>query len=122
MIGINYVVDTNCFIYLLNRNPALIQFLKSKWAYSYITEIELLCKKDLTGEEDFLIREMLNTCFKVNHNQAISELTIQIRRDYNLKIPDAIVAATTHLLQLPLITADKTFTKVKTIDCILIEI
>jgi predicted nucleic acid-binding protein len=39
-----------------------------------------------------------------------------------LKIPDAIVAATTHLLQLPLITADKTFTKVKTIDCILIEI
>jgi predicted nucleic acid-binding protein len=103
MIGINYVVDTNCFIYLLNRNPALIQFLKSKWAYSYITEIELLCKKDLTGEEDFLIREMLNTCFKVNHNQAISELTIQIRRDYNLKIPDAIVAATTHLLQLPLL-------------------
>jgi predicted nucleic acid-binding protein len=82
----------------------------------------LLCKKDLTKEEDFLIREMLNTCFKVNHNQAISELTIQIRRDYSLKIPDAIVAATTHLLQLPLITADKTFTKVKTIDCILIEI
>ncbi len=122
MNGINYVVDTNCFVYLLNRNPALIPFLDSKWAYSYITEIELLCKKGLTKEEDFLIREMLNTCFKVNHNQAISELTVQIRRDFNLKIPDAIVAATAHLLQLPIVTADKTFIKVKSIDCILIEL
>lgn len=122
MTGINYVVDTNCFIYLLNKNPALLPFLKSKWAYSYITEIELLCQKDLNKDTEFLIRSMLNTCFKVNHNQAITEITIQIRREHNLKIPDAIVAATAQELQLPLITADKGFAKVKGIDCLLLEL
>ncbi|QNN44125.1 PIN domain-containing protein [Pedobacter roseus] len=39
-----------------------------------------------------------------------------------MKIPDALVAATAQLLQLPIITADKTFTRVKEIDCILIEV
>ncbi|WP_183874772.1 PIN domain-containing protein [Pedobacter sp. AK017] len=122
MNGINYVVDTNCFIYLLSKNPTLLPFLDSKWAYSYMTEIELLCQKTLDKEQEFLIRSMLNTCFKVNHSQAITELTIQLRREHNVKIPDAIVAATAQLLQLPLITADKGFAKIKGIDCILLEL
>ncbi|MBB5438817.1 hypothetical protein HDC92_002498 [Pedobacter sp. AK017] len=87
-----------------------------------MTEIELLCQKTLDKEQEFLIRSMLNTCFKVNHSQAITELTIQLRREHNVKIPDAIVAATAQLLQLPLITADKGFAKIKGIDCILLEL
>ena len=42
--------------------------------------------------------------------------TINIRKTNNLKLPDAIIAATAHYLNIPLITADKGF---KTIDDII---
>lgn len=45
MNGINYLVDTNCFIYLLEENPLIIPFTNNGWAYSFITEIELLSHK-----------------------------------------------------------------------------
>ncbi|SER39661.1 hypothetical protein SAMN04488023_108132 [Pedobacter rhizosphaerae] len=46
MNGIKYVADTNCFIYLLEENPLLLPFAEEVWAFSYITEIELLSKHD----------------------------------------------------------------------------
>ena len=71
MNGIKYVADTNCFIYLLEANSLLIPFADEVWAFSYITEIELLSKKDLSKQQDAVIRDMLSTCYKVNQSQAI---------------------------------------------------
>lgn len=47
MNGIKYLADTNCFIYLLDENPLVLPFVIDGRAYSYITEIELLSKKDI---------------------------------------------------------------------------
>ncbi|MEP6614106.1 MAG: hypothetical protein ABJA76_19520 [Mucilaginibacter sp.] len=69
MNGIDYVVDTNCFIYLLNENPLILPFTDQGWAFSYITEMELLSKKGMTENEDAVIREMLNGCYKITHSQ-----------------------------------------------------
>ncbi len=121
MNGIKYVADTNCFIYLLDENPLLAPFSEEGWAYSYITEIELLSKNNISLDEEFLIKAMLSTCYKVNHIQAITDLAIQLKRKNSIKLPDAIIAATTQLLQLPLITADKGFANVKDIDCIILQ-
>ncbi|WP_259068175.1 hypothetical protein HDF24_08210 [Mucilaginibacter sp. X4EP1] len=79
MNGIKYLADTNCFIYLLNENPLILPFVTAGWAFSYITEIELLSKKGITEEEDALIREMLDTCYKINHSQTLSELAISFK-------------------------------------------
>lgn len=121
MNGIKYLVDTNCFIYLLDENPIILPFVMDRWAFSYITEMELLSKKEITANEDLLTREMLNSCYKINHSQPITELVINLRRNNNIKLPDAIVAASAQLLQLPLITADKLFARIADIDCIILE-
>jgi predicted nucleic acid-binding protein len=121
MNGIKYLVDTNCFIYLLDENPIILPFLNDGWAFSYITEMELLSKRGITENENLLTREMLNTCYKINHSQPITELVINLRRNNNIKIPDAIIAASAQLLQLPLITSDKGFARLVDIDCIIWE-
>jgi predicted nucleic acid-binding protein len=121
MNGIKYLADTNCFIYLLDENPLIFPFVADGWAYSCITEIELLSKKGLSKHDDVLIREMLSTCYKVNHSQTLTDAVVDLRRNYNIKIPDAIIAASAQLLQLPLITADKGFGKLAGIDCIILD-
>lgn len=122
MNGIKYLADTNCFIYLLDENPLLLPFAENGWAYSFITEMELLSKKKISKKEDSMIRQMLSICFKVNHNQHITDLAIAIRRDQGLKLPDAIIAASAQYLQIPLLTADKALARIKGIDCILLAL
>jgi len=122
MSGIKYLADTNCFIHLLNENPLFLPFAEDRWAFSYITEIELLSKKDLSQHADEVIRQMLETCFKVNHSQILTDLSISIRKNNKIKLPDAIIAASALLLNLPLITADKDFATIKEIDCIILDI
>lgn len=122
MNGIKFLADTNCFIYLLDENPLLLPFTSEVWAFSYITEIELLSKRNLKQEEDSLIRAMLETCYKINHTQAITDLAIKLKRSNNIKLPDAIIAASAQLMRLPLLTADKGFSNVKDIDCIILDL
>lgn len=121
MNGIKYLADTNCFIYLLDQNPLILPFADDIWAFSYITEIELLSKKGISKIEEITIIEMLETCFKLTHSQALTDLVINLKRKNNIKLPDAIIAASAQLLQLPLITADKGFANLKDIDCIILD-
>ena len=86
-----------------------------------ITEIELLSKKGITKNEDIIIREMLDSCYKINHSQLLSEHVISIKRKINIKLPDAIIAASAQLLQVPLITADKCFSKLAGLDMIILD-
>ncbi|RYY05829.1 MAG: PIN domain-containing protein [Sphingobacteriaceae bacterium] len=122
MNGVKYFADTNCFIYLLEENPLLLTFAEEVWAFSYITEIEILSKKDINNDEEHLIRSMLSTSYKLDHNQQISELAIQLKRKNNIKLPDAIIAASAQFLRLPLLTADQGFSKIKSIDCIILNL
>jgi len=89
--------------------------------FSYITEIELLSKKSITNEEEALIKDVLNSCYKVSHSQILTDIVISLKRNNAIKLPDAVIAASAQLLQLPLITADKAFAKLKDIDCIILD-
>jgi predicted nucleic acid-binding protein len=89
--------------------------------FLYITEIGLLSKKGISQIEETIIIEMLNTCFKITQSQAPTDLVINLKRKNNIKLPDAVIAASAQLLQLPLITADKGFTNLKGIDCIILD-
>jgi len=115
MSGAKYLVDTNCFVYLLDQNPILLPFAEDDWAFSYITEIELLCKPGMSKHEDSMVRSMLNNCLKVRHTQELTELVIAIKRNNKIKLPDAIIAASAKLLDVPLITADKDLLLLRTL-------
>jgi len=46
-------------------------------------------------------------------NRRIKELTIELRRRLGLKVPDCLIAATALYLDLPLITSDRGFDRLK---------
>ena len=46
-------------------------------------------------------------------NRGIKDISIDLRRNYKLKLPDAIIAATAIFLGIPLISADGHFDKIE---------
>jgi predicted nucleic acid-binding protein len=121
MSGIRCLADTNAFIYLLEGHESVIQLAQFDWAFSYITEIELLGKKNISKAEESTVKAMLERCKQINHNQEITQEAIGVRRNYGLKLPDAIIAACSIVYDLPLVTADVGFSKIKELDIILIQ-
>ncbi len=115
------LVDTNIFISLLNRHPKISDFLSKKWWFSFITEIELLGKPGITRHETKIIEELLSICTKVPHGEDINKITITLKQKYSLKTPDAIIAASSIYLQLPLLTFDKGIKKIEELDLILLD-
>lgn len=120
MSGNKFLADTNAFIYLLDKHPGLEALIEHEWFFSFITEIELLSKPNLKENEIIVIKGVLKTATKVVHRDDIDEMAIELRRSLRIKTPDAIIAATALFLDMPLITADKVFSKVNDLDLILI--
>jgi predicted nucleic acid-binding protein len=57
----------------------------------------------------------------IDINPVIKDFTIKLRKEYSLKLPDSIIAATSLYINAPLITADTDFKKVQELDLILFE-
>jgi predicted nucleic acid-binding protein len=114
------LIDTNILIYLLKGNERIFELLNGRdiWV-SFITEMEVLAFDGHTQKELQTIKEFLSECRIVDINRSIKDAAIDIRKNDKVKLPDAIIAATAHYLDLPLITADKGF---KAIDRIVTAI
>jgi len=121
MNGDKILVDTNIFIHLLNRHPKISEFLDKEWWFNFITEIELLGKPGISKEEVKVIEDLLSICTKVPHGEDIDHITIALKQKYAIKTPDAIIAATSIYLQIPLVTFDKGMKKIAELDLILLE-
>ena len=122
MSGNKYLADTNAFILLLSKHPSLESLQGTEWMYSFVTEIELLSKPDLSLREEKAVQNLLAVARKVPHLEAMDGLAIEIRKKFRLKIPDAIIAATSVLMDMPLITADTDFLKVSSLDIVFIDL
>lgn len=113
MSGTKLLVDTNIALYFLGGDPVLANLLDQREIYiSAITEMELLGYPGITEKESERIRDFLNDCQLVEINAAVREKAIEIRRVHNLKLPDAIIAATAFHLNLPLVSADGDFSRI----------
>lgn len=123
MNGANLFVDTNILLYLLNGDKVVSELLDSKKIFiSFISEIELLSFKKLSSQEIKIIRQLLSDCTLIDINEEIKSKTIELKLNYNLKIPDAIIGATSSYLKIPLVTADKQFKQVENINLIFYQI
>jgi predicted nucleic acid-binding protein len=121
MNGSKILVDTNIFINLGSGNFNVDRELLGKTIYfSAITEIELLGFHGITEKERVFFTEVLSQCILLEIAYSIRIKAISLRQKYKLKTPDAIVAASALELQIPLLTSDKHFNKIKELDVILI--
>jgi predicted nucleic acid-binding protein len=62
------------------------------------------------------MRDFISNCFVIDLDGEIKRQTIQLRKRHKIKIPDAIIAASSLVKKLPLFTADKGFGKIPALD------
>jgi len=123
MSGREILVDTNIALYFLKGDPEVVEILKDKSVYvSFITEIELLSFPKLNKQSAKMIRDFLSVCKVVGYGDELRDKTVEIRKTASLKLPDALIAATSFTHQLPLITADKQFKRVEKLNVIFYQI
>ena len=110
-MGIKYLWDTNTAIYYLQQQfpPGAEKFIDDlikdeQPVISAITEIELLCWKTATEEDLELLNNFINDAFVIELEQAIKIKTAGLRKNHNIKLPDAIIAATALVYDLTLLS------------------
>jgi predicted nucleic acid-binding protein len=123
MNGNELFIDTNIVLYLLNGEKTIAKILDGKTIYiSFITELELLGFKGLTSEQKPIIENFLGDVILMDIDFEIKSIVISLRKKYSIKLPDAIIAASSIKQGLTLLTADKGFGKITELDSIIYEL
>jgi predicted nucleic acid-binding protein len=121
MNGIDFLADTNFLIHINQGESVVEPFLDYNLAVSFITEIELLGAFSISKSQKNQLKNLLNDCLILEMNYQIKNTCIYIRNKYKIKIPDAIIAATAIEFNIPLLTSDQGFEKIKELDLIYIQ-
>ena len=105
MSGNSALLDSNTIIYLSKREIPL-SFLDQfdEHYISVITYMEVLGYKFRDAEEEKFIRNILGVFRILYIDQKIADMTIEIRKEAHIKLPDAIIAATAKITNLNLVT------------------
>lgn len=123
MSEINFFVDTNIILYAIQGNSIASDLVVQNNVYlSIISDIELFSFSKLSQQEEKDIKIILDCSVVVDLDYEIRTLAIEIRKKYNSKLPDAIIAATAIHYDMPLITSDKGFLKIQELDVYLFEL
>ena len=117
MSGKRYLLDTNAIVALLQGSPALVTLLQNaEWVgISVISKIEFLAFSGLSESDINLFAEFLKRVEVIDlaaSNDLLIEQIIQIRLQYRVKLPDAIIASTALQVGASLVTNDRELSKV----------
>ena len=116
-----YLIDSNIIIYHLNNEPLATTFLMHNiglCAISQITYIEVL-SFNFTKEEEKNVKELLENFKILDINKEISIQAVQNRKQKKIKMADNIIASTSQVNNLGLVTRntkDFTFLNIELID------
>jgi len=123
MNGNSIVADTSLLINFLNGSEPAKKVLQDQQIWvSVITEIELLSHPKLKSKEVKLINSFLNECLILDLTKPVKQIAINLRRKKLLKLPDAIIAATSLHLDFPLVTMDSDFKEIKNLNAVVLEL
>jgi len=113
-MGLEYLWDTNAVIYYLQNafteeGQELMNGIINRHqpAISAITEIELLSWKTTNEKDVSVLNSFISDSVIFELEATIKSKTIEIRKAYGLKLPDAIIAATAIIMDLTLISNDR---------------
>ncbi|XGV96678.1 MAG: type II toxin-antitoxin system VapC family toxin [Leptolyngbya sp. BL-A-14] len=110
-----FVLDTNIILYFLGGRLADSLPL-GQYFVSIISEIELLSYSRLSAIEENEIRLFLAQLTVVGIEQNIKNLTIELRKQHRLRLPDAVIVATTKPLSATLLTNDVGLTNIAELE------
>lgn len=119
MSGKRYLLDTNAIIALLQGKKALLQQLKdAEWVgISIISQLEFLIFPNLSDADKKYFNQFLQRVSVIGlttEQLALMATIIDLRRQYSLKLPDAIIVGTAIQYKAVLISADKRLHKIDT--------
>ena len=125
-MGVRFLLDTNSIVALLNANMQLIKLIENadELYISVINELEFKSFSNISQQDVALFNEFaagINVIDLIASNQGLKSKVIEMRNQYRLKLPDAIIAASAIVNNIVLITADKGFKKVAELQLIIIE-
>ena len=119
-MGAQYLLDTNIAIYLTKGTLPVKAFQLLRQSYpveirlSAISKIELLGFAFPSGSERDEMEALVNTSIIFSINDAIIDKTIELKRQYKMKLPDAVIAATAIVHDFTLVSRnDKDFDKIQ---------
>jgi predicted nucleic acid-binding protein len=110
--GQRFVLDTNAVIFLTTAGSVISAEAQkaldeADLFVSIIAELELFSKSNLPPEEEANLRAFIMEKTSImDINPAIKKQTIALRRSTKIKLPDAIIAATSIALNAVLLTRD----------------
>jgi len=111
-----FILDTNMVIYL--QKGVLAEPLPlGDYAISIITEIELLSYHALSTEQRGWLKRFVQDIEVVELNQRIKDKTIYLRKEFRLKIPDAIIASTAMISEAILLSNDRDLLRTEKLNC-----
>ena len=116
--GNGYLLDTNAIIQFLKGNAELVSLLADAdfIATSIIAELEYFSFPRL-GEEDLQLYQAFRSRIHVydvpSDDPMFTQLVVNARKRNEMKLPDAIIAATARANDLAILTADDHFKKLK---------
>jgi toxin FitB len=105
-----YTLDTNAIIYYLDEDPTVVPLLEPLLGQdlaifvSVVTELELLSHPGLAEEDMAEIQQLLTSVVIFPLESRLAQLAGALRRQYHLKTPDSVVAATALLTRTTLVT------------------
>jgi len=105
-----YTLDTNAIIYYLDEDPTVVPLLDPLLGQdiaifvSVVTELELLSHPRLTEEDMAEMQQLLTSVVIFPLESRLAQLAAALRRQYHLKTPDSVVAATALLTRTILVT------------------
>lgn len=120
MSGSRYLLNTNAIVALLQGNLQLLQLIQNAdWiGISIISKIEFLAFSGLSQGNRQLFQQFIQRVEVVSlmaDDTVLIEQIIQLRQQYRLKLPDAIITAMALQVTANLVTADREFAKVSTL-------
>jgi tRNA(fMet)-specific endonuclease VapC len=116
-----FLLDTNAIVALLKGNDQLSQLLRdADWiGISVISQIEFLAFSGLTQDDCDLFSQFLQRVAVIElgaKDEGLIAKIIEIRQQYRLKLPDAVIAAMAIQNSAILVTADREFAKVPVLN------
>jgi predicted nucleic acid-binding protein len=118
-MGTQFLIDTSAVIKYINstfseKGMVFIDgFINSNRMISFVSEIELQSWNPANPDDVIVYQQFIAESNITGINAGIIAETIEIRKKYKLKLPDAIIAATSLQLDLTLVADnDQDFMKV----------